>query len=95
MIDRFISWLYTRRIFGKRCVDYDPGCACCEAWATHDWLFNGAPDPNFVAHLSRLADGVESGEIETIRTSDMTDKEFVNFITREVNDECFHGKSQS
>ena len=40
MIDRFISWLYTRRIWGQRCIDYDPGCPCCHAWELHDFLFN-------------------------------------------------------
>ena len=39
MIDRLISWLYTRRLFGPRCSDYKSGCACCEAWEFHDELF--------------------------------------------------------
>ena len=40
MFDRFISWLYTRHIWGPRCSEYQEGCPCCEAWATHDEMFN-------------------------------------------------------
>lgn len=39
LLDHFISWLYTRKLFGPRCSDYEPGCACCEAWKFHDELF--------------------------------------------------------
>lgn len=38
--DHLISWLYTRRLFGFRCPDYDKECACCAAWRFHDELFN-------------------------------------------------------
>lgn len=40
LFDRFISWLYTYRLFGSRCRVYDRECACCEAWETHDMIFN-------------------------------------------------------
>jgi hypothetical protein len=40
MIDKFISWLYTRKIFGVRCSDFEDGCCVCSAWETHDELFN-------------------------------------------------------
>lgn len=46
LLDRFISWLYVRRIWGDRCSDYQPGCGCCEAWAAHDWLFNEGEHPD-------------------------------------------------
>ena len=39
MIDRLISWIYTRRLFGLRCEEYAEGCPCCEAWKFHDELF--------------------------------------------------------
>lgn len=39
MLDRIISWLYTRRIFGKRCPEFQEGCAVCEQWKLHDELF--------------------------------------------------------
>ncbi len=39
MLDRFISWFYTRRIYGIRCSTYSVGCACCGAWKFHDELF--------------------------------------------------------
>lgn len=34
--DRFLSYLYTRRFFGPRCPEFEPGCPCCEAWEFHD-----------------------------------------------------------
>ena len=40
ILDRLISWLYTLRIYGPRCPDYDEGCHCCKAWWEHDNLFN-------------------------------------------------------
>jgi hypothetical protein len=40
LLDRFISWLYIRRILGARCPDYCEGCYCCEAWREHDELFD-------------------------------------------------------
>ena len=39
MIDRFISWLYTCKIFGLRCSEHEQGCPCCDAWKRHDDLF--------------------------------------------------------
>jgi len=45
MIDRFISWLYIRRIWGYRCAEYSPGCPCCEQWAWHDWMFAKGAEP--------------------------------------------------
>ncbi len=38
-LDRFISWLYTHRIFGSRCWIYDEECHCCKAWDFHDEMF--------------------------------------------------------
>ena len=38
MIDRLISWVYTRKMFGPRCSEYEPSCACCAAWKLHDEL---------------------------------------------------------
>lgn len=38
-IDRVISYVYTRRLFGPRCEEDLPGCACCDAWRTHDDIF--------------------------------------------------------
>ncbi len=40
LIDRFISWLYIRRIWGERCGDVEPECPCCKKWIEHDELFN-------------------------------------------------------
>ena len=40
-IDRFTSWLYTRKIWGPRCPDTDMDCHTCSAWVTHDNLFGG------------------------------------------------------
>ncbi len=34
--DRWLSWLYTYRFFGKRCPDFEPLCPCCRAWEDHD-----------------------------------------------------------
>jgi hypothetical protein len=38
MIDWFISWLYTRKLYGPRCSDFEATCPCCEAWQNHDEL---------------------------------------------------------
>ncbi len=40
LIDKFISWLYIRRIWGERCDEVEPKCLCCEKWIEHDELFN-------------------------------------------------------
>ena len=40
IIDRFISWLYTRRVWGPRCDEDQLGCPCCDKWREHDELFN-------------------------------------------------------
>lgn len=45
MLDRLLSWLYTRKVWGPRCSERETGCACCDAWATHDWLFREADMP--------------------------------------------------
>lgn len=42
LFNHFVSWLYTRRLYGPRCPDFMHGCACCEAWKVHDELFNEA-----------------------------------------------------
>ena len=39
MIDRFISWLYIRRMYGPRCSEYEPSCIVCEQWKHHDEMF--------------------------------------------------------
>lgn len=36
--DIFVSWLYTRRLYGERCPDYDEHCHCCKAWQEHGEL---------------------------------------------------------
>lgn len=38
--DRFLSWLYLRRLWGPRCPDYLQGCPGCEHWREHDETFN-------------------------------------------------------
>jgi hypothetical protein len=40
-MDKYISWLYVRLIWGKRCKDFELGCVICRKWAEHDYLFNG------------------------------------------------------
>ena len=42
-LDHFLSWLYTRRMYGTWCPDYCEGCHCCEAWKFHDELFSQVP----------------------------------------------------
>lgn len=88
MIDRPLSWLYTRRLWGARCLDYDPGCACCEAWATHDWLFNDGFDPEQMSRLSRLADGVESGEIKTVKLAGLSDEQILRAFEYDGDIRC-------
>lgn len=45
-MDRLISWLYTRRIWGPRCPDFDPDCRVCRRWAEHDDMFtDNSPIP--------------------------------------------------
>ena len=39
-VDQFISWLYTRRLYGPRCPDFEPTCHCCKAWKWHDEVFD-------------------------------------------------------
>jgi hypothetical protein len=39
MIDRFISWLYIRRLYGPRCSEYESSCIVCEQWKHHDEMF--------------------------------------------------------
>jgi len=41
--DRFLSWLYIRRLWGPRCSDYQEGCACCEHWKEHDEVIETLP----------------------------------------------------
>lgn len=36
LIDKIISYVYTRRIFGPRCPEYVECCPCCMAWRLHD-----------------------------------------------------------
>ena len=36
MLDKLISWIYTRKLFGPRCPDTVEGCATCDAWLKHD-----------------------------------------------------------
>lgn len=40
LFDKLLSWIYTYRIWGPRCPDFEPQCACCKAWAEHDEIFN-------------------------------------------------------
>ena len=40
MIDRIVSYIYTRRMYGRRCMDTNPECPCCRAWEFHDDIFN-------------------------------------------------------
>lgn len=40
LIDRFISWLYIRRIWGERCSEIEPECIVCKKWIEHDEIFN-------------------------------------------------------
>lgn len=40
LFDRFLSWAYRTRFWGKRCPDYDPDCCVCQQWKTHDEIFN-------------------------------------------------------
>ncbi|MCK4491103.1 MAG: hypothetical protein KAU03_00660 [Candidatus Altiarchaeales archaeon] len=32
------NWLeeMIEKLYGKRCKDYEPGCACCQAWDVYD-----------------------------------------------------------
>lgn len=39
LTDRFISWLYIRRLWGPRCDGFEPDCHVCRQWADHDELF--------------------------------------------------------
>lgn len=34
------NWLeeMIERLYGKRCKDYEPGCACCQAWNVYDTI---------------------------------------------------------
>ena len=80
MIDRFISWVYTRKMWGQRCIDYDPGCPCCEAWATHDWLMNEGPDPNTKKALTEMLDRYELGEVESVKLTGKTDEEVAEIL---------------
>lgn len=41
LLDRLISWLYIRRLWGPRCGDYEPTCCVCQHWREHDEIFNG------------------------------------------------------
>jgi hypothetical protein len=43
-INRLISWIYIRRIWGKRHNDYDETCAVCAKWREHDEIFGGADE---------------------------------------------------
>jgi len=38
LIDEIISWIYTRRFYGKRCDVVEENCPCCKAWIEHDEL---------------------------------------------------------
>ncbi len=38
-LDRPISWLYTRWIFGARCPENFRGCVVCDQWVVHDDLW--------------------------------------------------------
>ena len=47
-IDHLVSYVYTRRMFGKPCEEYLEGCAVCDAWQLHrDCFSDGKPDFTF------------------------------------------------
>jgi len=44
-LDHLVSYVYTRRMFGKPCEEYLEGCAVCDAWQFHNDCFSdGKPD---------------------------------------------------
>lgn len=36
------SWLeqMIEKLYGKRCPDYEEGCACCQAWSVYDTIID-------------------------------------------------------
>jgi len=56
-LNRFLSWLYINRVWGPRCSDYEPGCACCVHWAEHDWLFHNMAHPDDRLQALEAGDG--------------------------------------
>ena len=47
-LDCLVSYVYTRRMFGKPCEEYLEGCAVCDAWQLHrDCFEDGKPDFTF------------------------------------------------
>ena len=38
-IQRAAHALVTGWIWGERCSEYQEGCATCEHWREHDWIF--------------------------------------------------------
>lgn len=54
--DHFVSWLYTRRLYGPRCDEFADRCPVCEAWQFHDEAFNGASSRP-LSEGNREADG--------------------------------------
>lgn len=43
-IDHAISWIYSYRLWGPRCPDYEPTCVVCQRWRDHDEIFNDPED---------------------------------------------------
>lgn len=44
LFEHFLSWLYTRQMYGPRCPDYSEHCPGCQAWEKHDDIFNDTGD---------------------------------------------------
>ena len=40
MFDKVLSWVYTRKIWGIKCDEFEPECCVCKAWRTHEDLFD-------------------------------------------------------
>jgi len=39
LFNRFLSWLYIRRLYGSRCPGFAEHCPCCQQWQLHDEIF--------------------------------------------------------
>jgi hypothetical protein len=55
MVKKELKKIYEWMIeyYGKRCPEYEKGCACCEAWKLYDMLIGDKP--YFVSQNQRKA----------------------------------------
>lgn len=88
-LNRPISWLYTRLLFGSRCSDYEKLCPSCGAWKEHDELFYSSKT------MSDIIKGLDVAKYLEVRRDEraICDAEYAEEITK-LRERCEAYKGQ-